>query len=144
MTGVQTCALPICTVEAGAFRPEGPLVFEQRGEAGLSKMMIGGETILDAQLMHQGEADAVREGPLFVAMPAKKARGGVKAVRVDPLQIQRLAGGDGLQKVQRSRMAVANQQKGDGFVHDIIGGEEAAALARQFGLQADGLWMIDR
>ena len=39
---------------------------EKRDEAGLLKMVIGGQSFFDVVLLHHDEGDAVGEGPVFV------------------------------------------------------------------------------
>src|ERR1017187_9455816 len=111
---------------------------EQRCEAGLLKMVVGGEAVPDVQLAHEGETHAISEGPLFVPTPPKETSGGVKAVWANPLQAQGFAAGEGVEKVPRGGVAVPHQQQRHGFVRHIVGGQESAVLPRQFGLKTHG------
>jgi hypothetical protein len=57
---------------------------------------------------------------------------------VDESKAEGFTAFDGIEKVQRGRMAMADEKQGNGFVHDVFRGQESAAIAGQFRLEPDG------
>lgn len=71
-------------------------------------------------------------------MLAEQSAGRVKPLRANPFKPKRLAAFDRVEKIHRRRVAVANQQQGDRFVHDVFGGEESAVFAGKLLLESNG------
>ena len=129
---MPACAAGMPGDQSHGKRPNGfkpSLGFKKRNKAGLPEMTIRRESIANPELAHDSETDAVGEGPLFVAMFAKQAGGGVETCRFNPLQAERLAAFDRIKKVRGGPMTMARQQQSDGFVGHVFGGEEMAAFA---------------
>ena len=58
---------------------------QQRIETSLAEMMVGCESILDGQLVHQGKANTISEGPLFIVMKGEQVSRRLEPVGVNPL-----------------------------------------------------------
>ena len=53
---------------------------EERIETSLAEMMVGGERVLQSELFHQNEADAISERPLFVVVAAEEIGGRLETI----------------------------------------------------------------
>lgn len=123
-------------------RCAGASFFQQRNKARLAKVVIGGKRVADSQLPHYGEADAIRERPLLVAVFAEPNRRDVKARRVYPFQAKNFAALHGVKKIHRGPVAVPHEQKRNRFVNHVFGGQETPVLAGQRFLETQSRRMI--
>jgi hypothetical protein len=53
-------------IRSRAFPPDEPLLPQQRDEASLFEMMVSGQCIPNAMLLHDDEGNAIGQGPLLV------------------------------------------------------------------------------
>ena len=100
--------------------------------------MVSREGVADPQFMHRGKTDAIGEGPLLVRVLAEERAGGMETLGTDPFKPEGLAAFDSVEKINRSRVAVADEKERDGLVHDVLGRQEAPAVAGELALEPNG------
>src|SRR5438067_767888 len=109
-------------------------------------MPIRSEGIAHAKLTHDGETDAIGEGPFLVSMFAEPVRACLKTRRVNPFQVQGFTLLDGVEKIHGRALTVTHEQQSDGLIGHIFSSEETALVARELSLEPEsgGVMFIAR
>jgi hypothetical protein len=95
------------------------------GGARLDEMLIEGKGPLDAQLLHDKEGDAIREGGIFVLMPLEGCPPCIKERRLDVDELHGWAPQQVVPYLEGLRMLSPTVEKRHDFVEDVGGRDEA-------------------
>lgn len=104
-------------------------------------MVVEGQSLLDLEPPHDGEAHAVREAPLLVPKSLKDLPTLAHVFRSDPLQFGELLREEPFSCARCTACLSPRSKERQDFVYDVIRGEERLPVHLKEGLDSRVVWV---